>query len=100
MMPLCVEYFIESSGKGIGLGIFQEYNSPKVEHEIGCTLPHNAFFEILATEGIFGYIMLLFIVYSIMIPILKNKNRESALSLLNIHTLTDTEKTVIIFLIF
>ncbi|MCL2064621.1 MAG: O-antigen ligase family protein [Candidatus Cloacimonetes bacterium] len=98
---ISIEQMINSKGLGVGMGNFDNsFPYDRLNETDHVIQPHNFFFEILGSEGIPGFFLLCFIVFTPLLTIIKNKNRDSIFSLLNIKSLTDTDKRVLLFFLF
>jgi len=101
MYKISFEKFVESKGLGIGIGNFERHFSPPYQISTGGNqFAHNLFAEILTNEGIIGFTLLCLIVFSILPPILSDKNKKSILDVFNSSNFKEDEKRVLIFLFF
>jgi len=98
---ISLEKFALTYGLGVGIGNFEYSTSPNRAIDTGGVLiPHNFFAEMLATEGIVSFTLICIIIFSPLLPIIRNERRKSILSLTDIKSLSENEKRVFVFLIF
>ena len=93
---ICANMFVDSYGMGVGIGNFEKaLNEDDVRGVIDAP-PHTMFGEMLATEGLIGFGLLVLIVFSLLYPfVAKFKKGE-----LNILKLTIKEKKALLFFFF
>jgi len=102
LYEISLEKLVHTYGLGVGIGNFEDSITPERLIDIGMepVPPHNFFVEMLATEGIIAFILINIIVFSLILPIIRNERRKSILSLFNLKDLSEPEKRVMLFLLF
>jgi len=99
---ISLEKLVRTHGLGVGIGNFENSITPEMEMDIGFepVPPHNFFAEMLATEGIIAFILICIIVFSPLLPIIRNERRKSILAVFILKDLSEPEKRVLLFLLF
>ena len=98
-LKIGIEEFVASAGLGTGVGSFGVVIlSPQhVDKTMYTINAHFMFVEVLATEGIIGFILLFFIIFTCLLPIVVKDNR---FSLFRWKSLSPDEQHVILILLF
>ena len=102
LIRIAFEEFVATKGFGSGVGTFERLltNPENAMATANAFNAHNMFMEVLATEGIIGVILLFFIIFSCLHPIIFSVPPPSWKQLLNLKMYGDDEKKVLLFLLF
>ena len=101
LMRLSLDDFIDSKGFGRGVGSFEKNQTPDRYTKTGNAYsPHNIFFEALAEEGLIGFVLLFFILFLSLKPLLVKEDGISLWNLIRFKTMTQNEKKLLLALLF